>query len=149
MSPDQNTMAQTECLAPPTSSASHSGLQKQKHIASNSNKTWNPKNFHTLSTVTKGTYSTIHLVQSSHTNNLYAVKARSKTAIQDNDETDSIHTEKEVLLLTKKEKHPFTVEVFGGFQTPSHILLYLEFCKRGNLSQYLRNGGRFDIEKTR
>jgi serine/threonine protein kinase len=53
------------------------------------------------------------------------------------------------LILAKKEKHPFVVEVFGGFQTRSHIILYLEFCQGGDLMHHINTGGKFSLERTR
>lgn len=141
---------QTETFAPSEPMASHKEPRNRVEKPSNpSQNEWHPKNFHTLTTPTKGTYSTIHFVQSIHTKKLYALKARNKKLIKENSESTFIHTEKDVLLLAKKENHPFIIEVFGGFQTSSQILLYLDFCDGGSLSQHLQRGGKFGVEKTR
>lgn len=149
MLPKQDSKVQVEGFASSELIASQMESRTQTSIPSNiSHNTWNPQNFHTLTTLAKGTYSTIQLVQSPHTKKLYAVKARSKTLIQENSETNFILTEKDILLLAQKERYPFIVGVFGGFQTSSQILLYLEYCGGGSLSQCLQNGGRFGVEKT-
>jgi hypothetical protein len=110
---------------------------------------WNPQDFKTLTTPAKGTYATIQLVESSHTKQLYVIKARNKSVVYANSEIEFINTEKEILLLAKKDKHPFIAKVFGGFQTQSQILLYLEFCQGGNLKHHVSIGPRFDLERTR
>lgn len=110
---------------------------------------WDPRHFESLITLGKGNYATIYLVESLQTRQLYAMKVRSKTFLQVASDIESSSTEKAVLLLAKREKHPFVVEVFGGFQTQSHIMLYLEFCQGGDLMHYLNTGGQFDIERAR
>jgi serine/threonine protein kinase len=108
---------------------------------------WNPQHFKSLATLGKGNYATVHLVECSQTRRLYAMKVRSKLLARSNSEP--IATEKTLLLLASREKHPFIVEVFGGFQTPSFFILYLEFCQGGDLLQYLQSAGKFDVERVR
>lgn len=152
MPPQQAKQDQEVGSAPPSQNLpiiSNSELQEAKPTTTSADD-WHPQYFTTLSTIRKGTYSTIHLVQSSHTGqNLYATKTRKKTIIYENGETTSINTEKEISTLAKMEKHPFIIEVFGGFQTPSLIILYLEFCEGGSLFSLLNNGDRFDVARTR
>jgi hypothetical protein len=109
---------------------------------------WDPRRFECLHTLGKGHHATIYLVKSSQTKELYAMKVRSKRLIQISTEIKSISTEKEILLLAKRGKHPFIVEVFGGFQTQSHTMLYLEFCQGGDLMQNLHSSAPFGIERT-
>jgi serine/threonine protein kinase len=109
---------------------------------------WDVEHFDSLLTLGKGNYATVYLVESSQTRQLYAMKVRSKRFLYTSSEIVSMSTEKTVLLLAKK-KHPFVVEVFGGFQTQSHIMLYLEFCQGGDLMHHLNTGGQFDIERAR
>jgi serine/threonine protein kinase len=110
---------------------------------------WDPTCFETLTTLGKGNYATVYLAESSQTKQLFAMKVRSKVILQANSEMNSMSNEKEILLLAKRENHPFVVEVFGGFQTQSHILLYLEFCQGGDLLHHLNSGTRFGIERVR
>lgn len=110
---------------------------------------WDPHNFEPLVTLGKGNYATIYLVESSQTKQLYAMKARLKRLIVENSETDFISTEIEILKRAKKAKHPFVVEVYGGFQTRSSIILYLEFCQGGSLMRHLISGQKFSVERTR
>lgn len=110
---------------------------------------WDPQNFESLTTLGKGNYATVYLVESSQTRQLYAMKLRSKRLLQMVSDTESISTEKAVLLLAKKEKHPFVVEVFGGFQTESHIMIYLEFCQGGDLMHHVNTGEKFDMKRAR
>jgi serine/threonine protein kinase len=77
------------------------------------------------------------------------MKVRSKRFLQETSDIKSMGTEKAVLLLAKRNEHPFVVEVFGGFQTQSHIMLYLEFCQGGDLMHYVNAGGQFSIELAR
>jgi hypothetical protein len=110
---------------------------------------WNPQHFATLKTLGKGNYATVYLVESLQTKELYAMKTRSKRYLDDTSEQWTINTEKTILLLAKREKHPFIVEVFGGFQTQLHILIYIEFCQGGNLMHHLTAGVQFCLERTR
>lgn len=110
---------------------------------------WNLRHFKSLMTLGKGNYATIYLVESLKTKELFAMKTRNKTYLQEDSEIDSIRAEKTVLLLAKRENHPFIVKVFGGFQTQSHIMLYLEFVQGGDLMHYLQSGDKFDLERTR
>jgi serine/threonine protein kinase len=110
---------------------------------------WDPRQFKTLVTLGKGNYATVYLVESSQTKQLYAMKVRSKKLLQMNSEIESIGTEKTILQLAKKEKHPFVVDVFGGFQTQSHIMLYLEFCQGGDLMHHVQCGEQFNLERSR
>lgn len=108
---------------------------------------WDPWNFKSLITLGKGNYATVYLVESSQTKQLYAMKVMGKKFLQETSDIESIRTEKAVLLLAKREEHPFVVEVFGGFQTQSHIMLYLEFCQGGDLMHHVRAGERFDVKR--
>jgi serine/threonine protein kinase len=110
---------------------------------------WDPRHFEFLTTLKGGTYATIYLVESSQTQQLYAMKVKSKGFLHVTSEIESINTEKALLLLAKRGKHPFVVDVFGGFQTQSHVMLYLEFCQGGDLMHHVRTGGQFGIERAR
>ena len=110
---------------------------------------WDPRHFKSLITLGKGNYATVYLVESSQTRKLYAMKVRSKRFLQETSDIESMGTEKGVLLLANRKKHPFVVEVFGGFQTQSHIMLYLEFCQGGDLMHHVNTGGQFSIQRAR
>lgn len=131
-----------------------SGLENEQGDEANnlvnlSRSQWDPQNFESLITLGKGNYATVYLVESSQTRQLYAMKLRSKRLLQMVSDTESINTEKAVLLLAKREKHPFVVEVFGGFQTESHIMIYLEFCQGGDLMHHVNTGEKFDMKRAR
>lgn len=106
---------------------------------------WDPQNFESLTVLAKEVY----LVESSQTKQLYAMKVKSKSILQQNSETETVGKEKAVLLLAKQDKCPFVVEVFGGFHTQSHVQFYLEFCQGGNLMHHIQIGGRFGRERAR
>jgi serine/threonine protein kinase len=110
---------------------------------------WDPKHFESLTTLGKGNYATVYLVQSLQTEQLYAMKVKSKRTLEMNSALESVRTEKAILLLAKKEKHPFVVEVFGGYQTQSHVMIFLEFCQGGDLLQLVRTGGPFNTARAR
>ncbi|KAF2666433.1 kinase-like protein [Microthyrium microscopicum] len=133
---------------PAPSDQSEHGRPVSSHSGEPS-KDWNPRNFETLFTLGQGNYGKVYLVEALQTKQLYAMKVRSKAVVQDCQELDSAGAEKEVLLLAKRDKHPFVVEVYGGFQTQSHIMLYMEFCPGGSLMYYLQRQGKFDTQTTR
>jgi classical protein kinase C alpha type len=110
---------------------------------------WDPQHFQFLKTLSGGNFAAVYLVKSSQTQWLYAMKMKRKQFLQETSEVESIKTEKELLLLAKRQNHPFVVEVFGGFQTQSTVLLYLEFCQGGDLMHHVRSSGPFGIERAR
>jgi serine/threonine protein kinase len=110
---------------------------------------WDLRHFKNLNIIGRGNYATVYLVESLQTHQLYAMKVRGKQLLYENSEIDSISTEKAVLLLARKEKHPFVVEVFGGSQTPSEIMFFLEFCQGGDLMSHLQAGELFDMKRVR
>jgi hypothetical protein len=114
-----------------------------------SHNSWNPQSFNPLKTLGKGNYATVYLVEAKQTKKLYVMKVRNKRLIHENSEINYISAEKQILLLAKRDKHPFIVEVYGGVQTQSHIILYLEFCQGGDLMHHIQSGEQFGIERAR
>jgi serine/threonine protein kinase len=114
-----------------------------------SRRNWDLRHFQTLMTLGKGNYATVYLVESLQNKQLFAMKARSKKFVYESSETEYINAEKTILLLARREKHPFVVEVFGGHQTESHILFYLEFCQGGSLFHHINNGAPFEVARAR
>jgi serine/threonine protein kinase len=146
---DQEQESPTSDHISPVASNKTEQAEAAKDLSNVPNSNWDPQHFKTLTTLGKGNYATIHLVESSHSKQLYAMKTRSKRIIHENSETEFISTEETILLLAKREKHPFVVDVFGGFQTQSHIMLYLEFCQGGSLRHHVTVGPQFDVERVR
>jgi hypothetical protein len=111
--------------------------------------TWDPQGFEPLMTLGKGNYAAVYLVEAKQARKLYAMKVRNKRLIHESSERKYVSTEKAILLLAKRDKHPFIVEVYGGFQTQSHIILYLEFCQGGDLMHHIQSGKQFDVDRAR
>jgi serine/threonine protein kinase len=123
--------------------------RKPEDNANATHNKWDSRHFKILKTVGKGNYATVYLVQSLQTQQLYAMKVRGKKFLHENSEISSIGTEKEILLLARKAQHPFVVEVFGGFQTQSKIMFFLEFCQGGDLMHHINAGEQFDLKRGR
>lgn len=110
---------------------------------------WDPRRYDSLMTLGKGNYATVYLVESSETKQLYAMKVRSKKLVHECSEMESLSTEKTILQLAKRQNHPFIVKVFGGYQTRSHIMVYMEFCQGGDLMHHVAAGVHFDAERSK
>jgi len=146
---NQEHRSMASCQSPPAALDEKEQGEHTKNSSNISFSRWDPQHFEFLTTLKKGTNAAIYLVESSQTKQLYALKVKSKKFLQITSEINAINTEKELLLQAKRGGNPFVVDVFGGFQTQSHVMLYLEFCQGGNLMHYLRASGPFEIDRAR
>ena len=69
--------------------------------------------FKTISVIGKGSYAKVLLVKHITTNTLYALKVLKKKQIQQNNQTQNVLTERQILI--KIKKHPFLIKMEGCF----------------------------------
>ena len=62
-------------------------------------------------------------------------------------ELQQIH--REISILRAVQGHPYIVQLFETFETPTHIFLVFELCKRGELYEYLDEKVRLSEKRVR
>lgn len=93
-----------------------------------------------------GSFGEVYLVEKISDQSLHAMKVLSKDKIMENRLTRYAMTERNVLSTVN---HPFIVNLNYAFQTTSELLLLMQFCPGGDLSEYLQQEKRFQEYKTR
>ncbi|KAJ2624600.1 Serine/threonine kinase [Coemansia sp. RSA 1358] len=91
----------------------------------------------------KGNFGKVMLSEEKGTNKIYAIKVLKKGFIVENDEFESTRSEKRVLLIANKEKHPFLIGLHSCFQTSNHIFFVMEYISGGDLMMHVQKLGSF------
>ncbi|KAJ2734777.1 Serine/threonine kinase [Coemansia sp. BCRC 34962] len=91
----------------------------------------------------KGNFGKVMLSEEVGTSKLYAIKVLKKEFIVENDEFDSTRSEKRVLLIANKERHPFLIGLHSCFQTSNHIFFVTEYISGGDLMMHVQKLGSF------
>ena len=94
----------------------------------------------------KGSFGEVYLVQRIDTGELGAMKVLSKNKVISQNMVRYAMTERSVL---GELEHPFIVRLRHAFQTSDYLFLILDYCPGGDLSDHLRNEGRFSEERAR
>ncbi|XP_031753977.1 serine/threonine-protein kinase N2-like [Xenopus tropicalis] len=76
---------------------------------------------------------------------MVAVKAMKKSKLTCSLSLSRVLTEKEILLLAKREQHPFLTGLFASFQTEHHVCFAMDYAAGGDLAKWTRNP-QFDYE---
>ncbi|CZR58480.1 uncharacterized protein PAC_08372 [Phialocephala subalpina] len=69
-----------------------------------------------------------------------AIKVLKKGFIIENDEVESIRSEKRVSLIANKERHPFLVNLHACFQTETRVYFIMEYISGGDLMLHIQRG---------
>lgn len=96
-------------------------------------KTVGLNDFSFVAVLGKGNFGKVMLSEERWNKKLYAIKVLKKEFIIENDEIDSIRSEKRVFLAANKERHPFLVNMHSCFQTESRIYFVMEYVSGGDL----------------
>lgn len=94
--------------------------------------------FQFLAVLGKGNFGKVMLAESRHTQKLCAIKVLKKDFIVENDEADSVKSEKRVFLTANKEMHPFLLNLHCCFQTENRIYFVMEYISGGDLMWHIQ-----------
>lgn len=104
--------------------------------------------FQFLAVLGKGNFGKVMLAESRHTQSLCAIKVLKKDFIVENDEADSVKSEKRVFLTANKEKHPFLLNLHCCFQTENRIYFVMEYISGGDLMWHIQKS-RFSARRAK
>ncbi|KAJ2738156.1 Serine/threonine kinase, partial [Coemansia sp. BCRC 34301] len=138
---------QHQAALPPA--ASHQQLQQQPQLPLQIAQPVQPprkvgiNDFKFVKVLGKGNFGKVMLSEELGTSKLYAIKVLKKEFIVENDEFESTRSEKRVLLIANKERHPFLIGLHSCFQTSNHIFFVTEYISGGDLMMHVQKLGSF------
>ena len=107
----------------------------------------NPKvsmdQFKIISTIGRGFYGKVMLVQHKKTGQMLAIKSIQKWKLVQTKKIDTVLIERSIL---EKTKFPFIVEMKYAFQTPKKFYLVLEYIAGGELFFHMQKNGTFPMD---
>ncbi|CAO3647232.1 unnamed protein product [Cunninghamella echinulata] len=94
--------------------------------------------FSFLTVLGKGNFGKVMLAEDRHDQKLYAVKVLKKRYIIDNDEIESLRSEKKIFQAANKGHHPFLIGLHSCFQTESRVYFVMEYVNGGDLMWHIQ-----------
>ena len=89
------------------------------------------ENFKFVSVLGRGHFGKVILARYLNTSEYFAIKALKKGDIIARDEVESLLAEKRIFEVANSMRHPFLVNMFACFQTPSHVCFVMEYAAGG------------------
>uniref|UniRef100_A0A7E4W727 Protein kinase domain-containing protein n=1 Tax=Panagrellus redivivus TaxID=6233 RepID=A0A7E4W727_PANRE len=96
-------------------------------------------NFRLISVLGRGHFGKVILSQFKPTKQYYALKVLKKGDILGRDEVESLMVEKRIFEIASRNKHPFLVNLFAGFQTSEHVFFVMEYSMGGDLMRHIHD----------
>jgi len=97
-----------------------------------------------LRVIGKGSFAKVILVRKKGTDQLYAMKVLSKTAVVKRKQVEHTRTERKVLeVVGHLHDHPYISQMHFAFQTESKLYLVLHYCSGGEVFHHLQRMKRF------
>jgi len=93
-----------------------------------------PQDFYVLSTIGKGAYAKVVLAKLKKTGVLYAIKIFEKNWLEKENKKYHIYIENDIL---NQLSHPNIINIFGAYEESFSIYLVLEYCNKGDLSEFV------------
>lgn len=107
------------------------------------NEPMTPQDFEYLKVIGVGGMGRVVLVRNRRDDQLYAMKVVSKSCVRENNLSDNVLSERDVLGGTN---HHSLVHLHWAFQTRRSLFLVMDYCPGGELSNHLQAAGRFSEE---
>mmetsp|Transcript_105344 Transcript_105344/g.187276 ORF Transcript_105344/g.187276 Transcript_105344/m.187276 type:complete len:775 (-) Transcript_105344:23-2347(-) len=99
-----------------------------------SNEQPGPNSFDSVKLLGRGAFGEVFHVKHKQSGKDYAMKVQQKTKIMSSNLLRYAMTERNILAYIR---HPFIVKLHYAFQTPSHLVLVLQYCSGGNLQKLI------------
>merc|ERR1719228_3067217 len=93
--------------------------------------------FHFVAVLGRGHFGKVILARYKNTGEYFAIKALKKGDIIARDEVESLLAEKRIFEVANSVRHPFLVNMFACFQTPSHVCFVMEYAAGGDLMMHI------------
>ncbi|OBA23385.1 hypothetical protein METBIDRAFT_37147 [Metschnikowia bicuspidata var. bicuspidata NRRL YB-4993] len=128
--------------------SSHSRTREGRSSRSKKRRRIGLDDFQFLAVLGKGNFGKVMLAESRQTAKLCAIKVLKKDFIVENEEADSVKSEKRVFLTANKEMHPFLLNLHCCFQTENRIYFVMEYVSGGDLMWHIQKN-RFTAKRAK